>query len=137
MDLNRLAQSRIDQLTRSVSVDIDGQELNAVIRPGGISTDTQVRLAQARSMSELDEVEDIADMVTVIVAVLSELIVSWDVELDGKPLPVTREALSMLPSDVLFVLFSSLMSEVAEGPKVTSSSSKPSTKRAVKRAPNS
>lgn len=137
MELSKLAQSRVDALTHTISADVDGQTLNAVIRPGGVSAATQVRLANAPDADNITSPEQLAELVRIMTRVLCEIVVSWDVQMNGENVPLTDEALQELPGDVLGVLFSAVMEQVGSAPKETSARSKRSTQRAAKRTANS
>lgn len=118
MELSALAHNRARAITREVEVVVGDQTMAAVIRPLGMSPATQVRLLHVQRAAEAGnlDAQTVEDILTVMPQALSELVVSWDAQLDGEPVPPTADALSRLPIDVLQVLMEAVQEAASTVP---------------------
>lgn len=129
MDINELALERVNSLTRTVTLRLLNIEIETVIRPGGVSPATSTRL-RALSTTKVVTEEQQVEATNVILRLMQEIIVSWDLTNGGVPVPTTEEGFTALGYDYLNILFEGLMEALSSGPKETSSSPSPATKPA-------
>ena len=119
MELKSIASDRSRSMTREVEVVLGDETLHAVIRPLGLSPSTQLSLMQTQ-----EAIEGAEEITTAMVAkaleamplALSEMVESWDLTVDGEPLPTTFDSLKHLSMDVLQVLVVSIQEAASASP---------------------
>lgn len=131
MDINDLALERVNSLTRTVTLPLLNIQIEAVIRPGGITPATSTRIRGLRGKNAETEAEQV-EATNVILRVMQELIVSWDLTNRGEPVPTTEDGFASLGYDYLNILFEGLMEALSDGPKGISSPPSPASKPATR-----
>ncbi len=102
--------STLTQSMRTLAVKLEDGTLNLTYRPGAITARmvTQERQRKLESSSVEASTESLASVLT-----------SWDLTDDDKPLPVTVEALMLLPSSVIFACWRAIQEDIT-APKAKS-----------------
>lgn len=121
-----IERSQITAVLRSIQVDYFGEKLTITYRPDGMTPAKEAELARLQIVAndnrngdgEIQQVQ-LADNAEQLAARLAELLVSWDIVEDGKPLPPTKENLMTFPNAMLGHIVAAIGEDLA--PKVRNS----------------
>lgn len=117
MELNKV--TALHAVTRDVEITVGEETLHVTVRPMGISIDTQRRLlALDKALSSKKSTPtQVADALTALPKALSEVVLSWDLEMDGKPVGTDPKSLEALPLETTKWLFEEIQGAATESPK--------------------
>ena len=89
---------------RAVAVQYDGEVINVEYCPGMVTPEYQsAMLALAKSEPTEDQTAAWEQMLAVMA--------SWDITDNGEPLPITRETLGMMPTDLLMAIMQAITAD--------------------------
>ncbi len=116
-------------LRRSARIEIEyaGETFGVEYLPHAITTDVYLELLAATS-------GDTSSTVEVLGVLLAKLIGSWEIEMDGKPLPVTAETMRLFPIGLLAEISTAIMEHVADPTQAPAENSTPSSSGALAEA---
>jgi hypothetical protein len=125
MEINTITLNKSRFITRDIQVVIGDETLNATVRPLGITMETQSRLLHFDEVFKSDDAssETIENALSALPCALSELVVEWDLTMNGEAVPTTIEAIRSIPMDVLQVLITSIQEEANASPLEETSTS--------------
>jgi hypothetical protein len=89
---------------RSVAVQYDDEIINIEYCPGMVTPEYQSAML---ALAKCDTNEDQVAAWEQILAVM----VSWDITNDGEPLPITRETLGIMPTDLLIAIMQAITAD--------------------------
>lgn len=109
--------SKLTGILRTVKVDYYGESLTVTFRPDELSPAKTAERARLRKESEnghlpsdteiaIRDSDDLARL-------MSKVIVSWDMLIDGEPMPVNEESMRVLPYALLSHIFDTMNGDMA------------------------
>ena len=119
-------RSKIESILRSIRVDYFGEAITVTYRPDGMTPAKEAELARLRQEAEEhrngdgeDTQATLAGNAQQLAERLSELLVSWDIVEDGKPLPPTAENLMTFPNALLGHIVTAIGEDLAPKARTT------------------
>jgi hypothetical protein len=89
--------------TRAVSVQYEGETINITYRPQAVNPEYQSMVGKTIK----GNVENQSEAWERMLAVMAD----WDIVDGGKPLPINRETLGMLPTNLLGAIFDAIITD--------------------------